>query len=190
MKVVVQGRKEIRYYEFKEDTPWNKKPCLIKDWEKTKEEFVIIKEMEVDSNHILLNTYNYDDILITDYKDDKVDGEFKVIYDLEEDVVYLKSDVCIELLEPNKEEMEKELEDKLKIWNKETIEKDERLNAYCELHKLDKETVDIDELKRLLPYHYAKGGLAHVDSVNPFGNSFIDATKKVENVYAYTSNGR
>ena len=36
MKVVVQGRKEIRYYEFKEDTPWNKKPCLIKDWEKQK----------------------------------------------------------------------------------------------------------------------------------------------------------
>lgn len=168
MKVIVQGRKEIRYYGIKKD--WGDKPYLAKDWENTKEEFIVIKEMEVDNNHILLNTYNYDDILITDYKGEKVDGEFKIIYDLEEDIVYLKSDVCVELLEPNKEEVEIELNTKLKIWNKETIENNERLNAYCELHKLDKETVDIGQLQRVMPYN--KGGVVLPCSYSDYVNAF------------------
>lgn len=165
MKVIVQGRKEIRYYEIREDLWNNKEPYLTKDWENTKEEFITIKEMEADNNHILLNTYNYDDILITDYKGEKVDGEFRIIYDLEEDIVYLKSDVCIELVEPNKEEMKEELDIKSRVWNKETIEKDERLNSYCELHNLDKETVDINQVKRLIP-SYATGGIVSNESID------------------------
>lgn len=156
MIVIVQAIKETAYYKI---ANWyDDEPILSKDWNTSKKDFVTIKELEVDNSHILLNTYNYDDIVITDCQGNKVDGEFRIVYDLIEDTVYLKSDVCVELIEPNKEEMERELEDKLKVWNKETIEKDERLNAYCELHKLDKETVDINQLKRLIPY-YNKGGL-------------------------------
>lgn len=146
MKVIVQAIKETRIYEIKIDDWRDNKPRLCKDFEASKKELITVKEMEVDNNHILLNKFNYDDIVINNYNGEKVDGEFRIIYDLIEDAVYLKSEVCVELLEPNKDEMEKELDIKLRAWNKETIEKDERLNAYCELHKFDKETVDINEL--------------------------------------------
>lgn len=170
MKVIVQAVKKIEIYEVTNNTWYDNKPIITRDSKYCETELKTIKELEVSDSHILLNTYNYDDILITDHKGDKVDGKFKIIYDLEEDTVYLKSDVCVELVEPNKEEVEKELEDKLKIWNKETIEKDERLNAYCELHKLDKETVDINELKRLIPYN--KGGVVLPCSYSDYVNAF------------------
>lgn len=35
-------------------------------------------------------------------------------------------------------------------WNKQCVEKDELLNDYCELHKLDKETVDISKLRKVV----------------------------------------
>lgn len=163
MKVIVQAIKETTYYKIVVEDWCDNEPKLRKDNKISKKEVITIKEMEVDNNHILLNTFNYDDIVINNYKDEKVDGEFRIVYDLIEDTVYLKSDVCVELLEPNKDEMEKELNIKLRAWNKETIEKNEKWNTYCELHKLDKETVDIYDLKRLLPYN--TGGIVFPKSI-------------------------
>lgn len=40
--------------------------------------------------------------------------------------------------------------EQLRKWNKQCVEKDELLNHYCELHKLDKETVDISKLRKVV----------------------------------------
>ena len=175
MKVVLQAIKKTEIYKVG-NAVWANKPILLRDEDYCEKELIVIKEIEVENTHILLNTYNYDEILISDYKGNKVDGEFRILYDLEEDAVYLNSDVCVELVEPNKEEMGKELEVTLRIWNKETIEKDERLNAYCELHKLDKETVDINQLKRLVP-SYATGGMISNESFD----ELLERMKRISN---------
>ena len=49
-----------------------------------------------------------------------------------------------------KEQFEKYKDKMLRKWNKQCIEHDTHLNQYCELHKLDKETVDIEKLNKLM----------------------------------------
>lgn len=48
----------------------------------------------------------------------------------------------------DEESFEKYKDEKFRQWNKQRVEKDTRLNDYCELHKLDKETVDIELLRK------------------------------------------
>ena len=50
----------------------------------------------------------------------------------------------------NKVEMEDQLIDLMKKFNKQMIESDEKLLAYCKLHKLNIEEVDTDELFKLV----------------------------------------
>lgn len=68
--------------------------------------------------------------------------------DLNEQHIFV--DKVLEETEINKESAEQELAGILKIWNKQIIGKDEKLLAYCNLHKLVIEDTDIDELKKVV----------------------------------------
>ena len=50
----------------------------------------------------------------------------------------------------NQEESEEKYKLLLRDYNKQTIEGDEKLLAYCRLHHLDPEETDVDELKKIL----------------------------------------
>ncbi len=65
---------------------------------------------------------------------------------------------------------EKYKDEKFRQWNKQRIEKDARLNNYCELHKLDKETVDIELLRKAV-FGDAKNNM-HNDILDNFRYSF------------------
>lgn len=65
---------------------------------------------------------------------------------------------------------EKYKDEKFRQWNKQHIEKDARLNNYCELHKLDKETVDIELLRKTV-FGNAKNNM-HDDMLDNFRYSF------------------
>lgn len=65
-----------------------------------------------------------------------------------------------------KEAFEKYKDEKFRKWNKQCVEKDARLNNYCELHKLDKETVDIPLLRKTV-FGNAKNNM-HDDMLDNF----------------------
>lgn len=170
MKIVVQAIERTRIYSIKESKHINSMPRI--SWD-NKDKVITIKEIENGDNHILSRTYEYDDILIIDYKGNKVDAAPVLQYDLEEDILYMKSNVIVKLIETNKEEIEKKLDIKLREWNKKYIEEHEELNAYCNLHNLDKETADINELKKVVP-SFKKRNNDQMDSfMNMVNNSRI-----------------
>lgn len=70
----------------------------------------------------------------------------------------------------DKESFEKYKDKKFRQWNKQCVEKDTRLNDYCKLHKLDKETVDIPLLRKTV-FGNAKNNM-HDDMLDNFRYSF------------------
>lgn len=70
----------------------------------------------------------------------------------------------------DKESFEKYKDEIFRKWNKQCVEKDTRLNNYCELHKLDKETVDIQLLRKTV-FGNAKNNMRD-DMLDNFRYSF------------------
>lgn len=76
----------------------------------------------------------------------------------------------------NQEESREKYKLLLRDYNKQTIEGDEELLAYCKLHHLDPEETDVDELKKVC---------RHKESISKYNGSAIDISNDISN---YLSN--
>jgi hypothetical protein len=72
------------------------------------------------------------------------------IYRLDLNAIVYKTNKILSKKDVNKEESEKDLAIELKAFNKQMIESEERLLAYCNLHKLNLEDTDVNELFKLV----------------------------------------
>ncbi len=64
--------------------------------------------------------------------------------------IVLHTDKILSNTEVNKEESEKQLAELIKEYNKQEIESDEQMMAYCRINGLKPEDVDVDELRKVL----------------------------------------
>ena len=81
------------------------------------------------------------------------DEEVKVIgqiYRADNNTLQLHTDKVVADTPINKTEAEKELKTVLAEYNRTVIEGNDKMSAYCKLNNLDVETVDIDDLKKVL----------------------------------------
>ena len=141
MRTIVMGKKVENIYEVKivknDEGKWMERP------------YICSKEIKIEWEEIL----NYDA--------EAQSGEtlFSCIYLSENEKVqileqYFRADICCwiqkvdKVLEEtsNRSDCEEELIDALKEYNKQKIEDNPKAKAYCDLHKLNYEDTDYDEL--------------------------------------------
>lgn len=152
MKVVIQGRDEIKkwYVKYERDDETNQlvyKPRL--SWE-CKFEYKNIKNLP-ELNEIPPFNYEYG----CGYTSININEETSVIvtngiFRADLGVYYIRTDYILDEREENKEKAERELKLLVAEWNEQEINKNEKLKAYCELHKLEPSETDVEELCELL----------------------------------------
>ena len=93
---------------------------------------------------------------------------------------YQYTNKVLDVDENNKPECEYELTKLLKEYNKQMIEDDERAKAYCDLHKLDYEESDYDEIVKIIGENKPE---MEIPKVWKFDSNFLtNAVLKIDDV--------
>lgn len=148
MKTIVMGKKVTNNYEVVvkrgEDNKFTERPYLtmndsIIEWEEIcKYEGVPQKEYVLfDGNEIYISEDEH--VLVTEQRFRADLGNW-----------YQYTNKVLEENDGNGESCEVELAALLREYNKQMIEDDERAKAYCDLHKLDYEESDYDEIIKII----------------------------------------
>jgi hypothetical protein len=141
MKTIIEGKNLRTTYEVKshknEDGVFTGKPEIT-----TIQELLGWTEIKTFDEAINFNPIKLDEDTVV-YQ---VEKSFRV--DL--GVILMRVDTVVSNEEINKAESEEGLAGLLKEYNKQKINEDSRMVAYCKLHNLDLENVDYDTLKDVL----------------------------------------
>jgi|GEM_PF-6749111 len=188
MRSVVKGKIINRYYSVECEVDKNeitkiiRKPEIITKKEYTYKDICSFDgDYVINKNKTLWSPYYIDDneqINISENETVKIE---EVIFraDLNEQHIFV--DKILEEHEHNKENSENHLKELLKKWNKQEIEKDEVLLTYCNLHKLNIEEINIDELRKIVKSENVSKPIKTRDYYNSFHYipfPFIEKNKK------------
>ena len=145
----VMGKRLSRTYSLdvkRDDTGrlmW--KPRLSRTTECNPEEYLVFNGTNIRSNSHLFYEIN-----VGDNESVEVYSE---VFRADKNEMILYTTKVLSEEDTNKEEMELQLAELLREYNKQEIGKDEELLAYCKLHKLDIENTDVDELIKVVKHN-------------------------------------
>lgn len=176
MKNNVMGKKITRTY-FTNCGRNNDGEITAKPFIKSRDDIEWTKILSFDGNNIRANNHGYSYCINI-----SEDEEVKVINDifradLNEMMIYTSKEISIVDLE--KEKSEEELKKLIAEYNKQEIEKDEKLLSYCKLHKLNIDDLELDELKKIV----------YPDKTELYCVGSFDWSKFVSNAVCYTNTG-
>lgn len=147
MKNNVMGKKITRVY-FTNCGRNNDGEITAKPFIKSRDDVEWEKVLVFEGNNIRANNYDcHYRINISD--DEEVEVEKDIFRaDLNEMMVYTSKEISI--IDSEKEKSEEELKNLIAEYNKQEIEKDEKLLSYCKLHKLNIDDLELDKLKKIV----------------------------------------
>lgn len=148
MKTIVMGKKVTNNYDVVvkrgEDNKFTERPYLSRDIPDIKWEEICEYDGEPQKEYVPF--YGYEIYISEDEYVLVAEQKFRA--DLGN--WYQYTNKVLDVDENNKPECEYELTKLLKEYNKQMIEDDERAKAYCDLHKLDYEESDYDEIIKII----------------------------------------
>lgn len=144
---VIYNTKRVEDNDGKMKTVYTAKPQInktrkIREWSE-----LCSYEGEPKYNSVCFLGFGYHEINISENETVKIENE---IFRADLNEMHLRTNKIVEEKDVNKEDALSILDGKIKAFNKMMIESNDRLRAYCDLHKLSYEDTDCIELFKLV----------------------------------------
>lgn len=149
MKSIIQGQNVEKVYsvEAKRD---DKGKFISKPVIKVDKKITYSDICEVDGEIGYNSNYNFFQQKQINLSEDETIAVLKEIYRADLNAMVVQTDKVLDEYETNLYESETELRELITEYNEQIINDDEKLKAYCEVHKLVPSETDVDELKKIV----------------------------------------
>ena len=144
---VIYNTKQVEDNDGKMKTVYTEKPQINKTRKVREWSELCSYEGEPRYNSVCFLGFGYHEINISENETVKIENE---IFRADLNEMHLRTNKIVEEKDVNKEDALSILDGKIKAFNKMMIESNDRLRAYCDLHKLSYEDTDCIELFKLV----------------------------------------